>query len=73
LNLIGDGIHNFIDGLIIGASFVMGIKIGIISTFAIIMHEIPQELGDFGVFTLWWLYQIQGIILLIFFPPQRQS
>jgi len=49
LNLIGDGIHNFIDGLIIGASFVMGIKIGIISTFAIIMHEIPQELGDFGV------------------------
>jgi len=49
LNLVGDGIHNFIDGLIIGASFVVDIKIGIVSTFAIIMHEIPQELGDFGV------------------------
>jgi len=49
LNLIGDGIHNFIDGLIIGASFVVDINIGIVTTFAIIMHEIPQELGDFGV------------------------
>jgi zinc and cadmium transporter len=49
LNLIGDGIHNFIDGLIIGASFIVDIKVGIITTTAIIMHEIPQELGDFGV------------------------
>ncbi|MBM3245715.1 MAG: ZIP family metal transporter [Candidatus Omnitrophica bacterium] len=49
LNLIGDGIHNFIDGLIIGTSFVVDINIGIVTTFAIIMHEIPQELGDFGV------------------------
>lgn len=49
LNLIGDGLHNFIDGLIIGASFVTDIKIGIVATAAIILHEIPQELGDFGV------------------------
>lgn len=49
LNLIGDGIHNFIDGLIIGTSFLVNIKVGIIATTAIIMHEIPQELGDFGV------------------------
>jgi len=49
LNLIGDGIHNFIDGLIIGASFVVNIQLGMITTLAIIMHEIPQELGDFAV------------------------
>jgi zinc and cadmium transporter len=49
LNLAGDGIHNFIDGLIIGTSFVLDIKVGLAATFAIILHEIPQELGDFGV------------------------
>ena len=49
LNLIGDGVHNFIDGLIIGASFVVDIKVGMVTTLAIILHEVPQELGDFGV------------------------
>ncbi|MBS7655124.1 ZIP family metal transporter [Candidatus Bathyarchaeota archaeon] len=49
LNLIGDGIHNFIDGLIIAASFIVGIPLGITTTIAVIAHEIPQELGDFGV------------------------
>lgn len=51
LNLVGDGIHNFIDGLIIGGSFIVDIKFGMVVTFAIILHEIPQELGDFGVLT----------------------
>jgi zinc and cadmium transporter len=49
MNLMGDGIHNFIDGLVIAASFVFSIQIGITTTFAVIAHEIPQELGDFGV------------------------
>ncbi|MEM3552784.1 MAG: ZIP family metal transporter [Candidatus Bathyarchaeia archaeon] len=49
LNLIGDGIHNFIDGLIIAASFVVDVSLGITTTIAVIIHEIPQELGDFGV------------------------
>lgn len=49
LNLIGDGVHNFIDGLIIGSSFVISTSFGITSTFIIIIHEIPQEIGDFGV------------------------
>jgi zinc and cadmium transporter len=49
LNLIGDGIHNFTDGLIIAASFVTDFKLGIITTLAVIFHEIPQEIGDFGV------------------------
>jgi len=49
MSLFGDGIHNFIDGLIIAASFVIDIKLGIITTFAVALHEIPQEIGDFGV------------------------
>jgi len=49
LNLIGDGIHNFIDGLVIGASFTVNIHFGVITTLVIVFHEIPQEIGDFGV------------------------
>src|SRR3989344_2364789 len=49
VNLLGDAFHNFIDGLIIAASFSVSIELGIISSTAIILHEIPQELGDFGV------------------------
>ncbi|MFA5839412.1 MAG: ZIP family metal transporter [Candidatus Margulisiibacteriota bacterium] len=49
LNLYGDGIHNFLDGLIIAGSFVAGIPVGIATTLAVITHEIPQELGEFGV------------------------
>ncbi len=50
MNLIGDLIHNLIDGMIIGASYSVSIPIGIATTIAVIMHEIPQEIGDFGVF-----------------------
>jgi len=49
LNLIGDGLHNFIDGMVIAASFVVSVKLGLITTLAVIFHEIPQEMGDFGV------------------------
>jgi zinc and cadmium transporter len=47
--LFGDGVHNFIDGLIIGAGFLSSIPIGIGITFAVVLHEIPHEIGDFGV------------------------
>ena len=49
MNLIGDGFHNFIDGLIIAASYLVNIPVGIASTLAVAFHEIPQEIGDFGV------------------------
>ncbi len=49
LNLIGDGFHNFIDGMLIAAAFSTSIKLGIVATLAVIFHEIPQELGDFGI------------------------
>ncbi len=49
MNLIGDAIHNLIDGLILAVSFVVSVGLGISATIAIAFHEIPQEIGDFGV------------------------
>ncbi len=49
LTLIGDSVHNFIDGLIIAASFIINIPLGIATTIAIFSHEIPQEIGDFAI------------------------
>ncbi|PIN81252.1 ZIP family metal transporter [Candidatus Woesearchaeota archaeon CG10_big_fil_rev_8_21_14_0_10_30_7] len=49
MNLVGDGVHNFIDGIIISVSYLVSIPVGISTTLAVIFHEIPQEIGDFGV------------------------
>ena len=49
LILIGDGLHNFIDGILIGAAFLTDIHLGIVTSLAVAAHEIPQEVGDFAV------------------------
>ncbi len=49
LNLIGDGLHNFLDGGIIAASFLARFPLGLGTTLAVIFHEIPQEIGDFSI------------------------
>jgi len=49
MNLIGDGLHNFIDGVIIAATFAINVNLGVATTLAVLMHEAPQELSDFGV------------------------
>lgn len=49
LIFFSDGMHNFVDGIIIGASFLVSIPVGIATTLAVILHEIPQEVGDFAV------------------------
>ena len=49
LNIIGDGIHNFIDGVIVAASFLTSVPLGITTSLAVVFHEIPQEIGDFAV------------------------
>jgi zinc and cadmium transporter len=49
LSLIASGLHNFIDGLLIGASYLAGTSIGLATTLAVVLHEIPHELGDFSV------------------------
>jgi Predicted divalent heavy-metal cations transporter len=49
MNLIGDSVHNFIDGMVIAAAFLVNPGLGAATTLAIALHEIPQEIGDFGV------------------------
>ena len=49
LNLVGDAVHNILDGMIIASSYLVSIPIGIATTLAVIFHEIPQEIGDFGI------------------------
>lgn len=48
-NLVGDAVHDFIDGMIIAATFVARFDLGFATTLAVVFHEIPQEMGDFGV------------------------
>jgi len=49
LILLADGLHNFIGGLAIGASFIVSTEVGIVTWIAAAAHEVPQELGDFGI------------------------
>jgi zinc and cadmium transporter len=47
--LVGDGLHNFVDGVLIGAAFLTDIHLGIVTSIAVAAHEIPQEVGDFAI------------------------
>lgn len=49
LSLVGDGIHNFVDGVVMGAAFLVSIPLGISTTVAVVAHELPHELADFAV------------------------
>lgn len=49
LSIIGDGLHNFLDGMVIAASYLINVPLGVVTTFAVIFHEIPHEMGNFGV------------------------
>ena len=49
LNTVGDTIHNLIDGMLIAASFAVNFKLGIVTSIAVLLHEIPQEIGDFAI------------------------
>jgi zinc and cadmium transporter len=49
MNLVADGAHNFIDGVIIGASYAINLHVGLATTLAVVFHEIPHELGNFFV------------------------
>ena len=63
MNLVGDSVHNFIDGLILAASFVTSIELGITTSLAIVAHEIPQEIGDFGVLIYGGFKKKKAIVL----------
>lgn len=49
LIIIGDTLHNFIDGVVIAATFLVSIPLGMVTTLAVFAHEVPQEIGDFGL------------------------
>lgn len=49
LILVGDSIHNFVDGVLIAAAFMTDLELGIVTSIAVITHEVPQELGDFAI------------------------
>jgi len=63
LILISDGIHNFIDGLIIAASFVIAVPIGVVTALAVALHEIPQEIGDFGILVYGGFKKVKALFL----------
>ncbi|MFA6519067.1 MAG: ZIP family metal transporter [Candidatus Shapirobacteria bacterium] len=50
LSLVGDLVHNFIDGLAIAGSFYLSPSLGLATSVAVLLHEIPQEIGDFGIY-----------------------
>src|SRR3989339_2029063 len=49
MNLVSDAVHNMIDGMVIAASYLVDVKLGVATTLAVVFHELPQEIGDFGV------------------------
>lgn len=49
LIIVGDTVHNFIDGVVIAATFLISVPLGIVTTLAVFAHELPQEIGDFGL------------------------
>jgi zinc and cadmium transporter len=62
LNLLGDGLHNFLDGILIAGSFLVSVELGVITTVVVIFHEIPQELGDFGVLIYGGFSRTQALV-----------
>lgn len=63
MNLVWDMVHNFIDWLIIGASYLVSIPLGIATTLAVVLHEIPQEIWDFGVLVHGWYSKKRALLM----------
>lgn len=70
---LGDSLHNFIDGVVIAATFMVSIPLGIVTTLAVAAHEIPQEIGDFGIllnkgvkkFNVLWLNVVSALAAIL--------
>lgn len=63
LNVLGDGIHNFIDGMIIAVSFNVEFSVGLATTIAVIFHELPQEIGDYGILIYAGFDKVRALLL----------
>ncbi len=66
MNLVGDGLHNFLDGIVIAGSFLVDLNLGMATTIAVIAHEIPQEISDFGVLLHAGFSRIKALLLNLF-------
>jgi zinc and cadmium transporter len=66
VNLVGDGVHNFLDGMIIAAAYLTATPLGITTTLAVLFHEIPQEIGDFGVLVYGGLSRGRALLYNLF-------
>ncbi len=87
LNLIADSLHNFIDGVLIAAAFLVDESTGIVATIAVLAHELPQEFGDFAVLVkagfsrtkallfnlLSALFAVLGAVIVLIFPHLRNE
>ncbi len=63
MNLLGDAIHNFLDGLVIAGSYLVSVPLGIATTIAVVLHEVPQEIADFGVLLYSGLSKSKALLL----------
>ena len=61
VNIVAEGLHNLIDGLLIGASYLVSLPVGLGTTIAVLLHEIPQEIGSFGVLLHAGLSKMQAL------------
>ncbi len=67
INLIGDGIHNIVDGVLIAAAFLISPVVGISTTLAVIVHEIPQEISDAGILLYAGLSKLKIVLFNLIF------
>lgn len=66
LIIIGDTVHNFVDGVIIAATFLVDIPLGVITALAVFAHEVPQEIADFGLLIHKGIPRLKAIVINIF-------
>lgn len=87
LTQVGDSLHNFLDGMVIAGSFLVSVPVGVATALAVVLHEIPQELGNFAILVhggwsakkaLWWnfasaLFAVLGALVVLLFAGSESA